>query len=371
MDKYHLSATIWNKAPASVRGNTNRDLATTHKNATRGQKQSRPKFPNFSDPHFSSNNSNTQHPTQAIDINRPSSDTLLPQPEDSTPLPDNQSAIGITDDGDRSNASTPLTRGSSITATQAKFRDIDAMIKRQQKMIDHHAKQAADRLSSIEQHFKRFDDLNRKIDQVGDQVLQASKENQDMVKTMCDEFDKQNQKMQANNLVYQDHCDTQIEKLGTDLLASLEDNSLLRQEFAKLSHYMMRDLTSRPSPVAEPKRRKQRTKRDHFEDLMAGVSIPDDDSPGDTSMIEETEDETEFYSKSSHHSVTRRLDTAFQELSRPPHEAVDIPLPPSPTQASLPTSPISTQVISSPSTQFASLDPRNTNKTGLAEADDK
>ena len=291
-------------------------------------------------------------------------DTTIPQSSDST-IPDDPSAIGITEDGDRSNASTPLTRGSSITATQAKFRDIDPMIKRQQKTIDLHVKQSANRLASIEQHFKRFDDLNSKIDQVGDQVLQASKANQEMVKTMCDEFDKQNQNMQEQNQSYRDHCDNKLGTFGEALVASLEDISLLRQEFAKLSHYMMRDLESRQSPVVEPKRRKQRIKRNHFDDLMAGVEIPDE-SLVDTNMIEEQDDEDDDYSTSSNPGVARQLDTEFQDLS-PPHEAVASPLPPSPTQVSPPASLTSTQVQSS-STQSASLDPRNTKNTGLAEA---
>ena len=103
---------------------------------------------------------------------------------------------------------------------------------------------------------------------------------------------------------------------------------------------------------------------------MAGVNIPEDGSLGDANMIEEAEDEADVHSESSNHSVVRRLNTVFQELS-PPHEAVDLPLPPSPTQASLPASPISTEVVSSPSTPSVSLDPRNTTNTGLAEADDQ
>ena len=364
-----LSAeTIWRQAPAAVR-DKNSSHGSTQNTSNVINRRRAPRYPNFGAPDTVDDQSNKiSQPTVSRTKSGHDSGSWKAS-DDSMSAPATSSAIGITDDGDRSNASTPLTRGSSITATQARFRDIDAMIKKQQRTIDHHAKQAADRLSSIEHHFQRFDALNSKIDQVGDQVRQASKENHDMIKTMCDEFDKRDTHMQAQNQSYRDHCDNKLGTFGEALVASLEDISLLRQEFAKLSHYLMRDLESRPSPVAEPKRRKQRTKRNQFDDFMAGVEIPDE-SLVDTSMIEEQEDEDDDYSVSSPSGgVARQLEPTFQQLSTP-HEAVDLPLPPSPAQASTSRSisPVPTQAQSSLPNIHASLDPRNTTNTGLAEA---
>ena len=362
-----LSAeTIWRQAPAAVR-DKNSSHGSMQNTSNVINKRHAPRYPNFGAPDTVEDQSNKPSQSTASRTKSGHDSGSWKASDDSTPAPAT-SSIGITDDGDRSNASTPLTRGSSITATQARFRDIDAMIKKQQRTIDHHAKQAADRLSSIEHHFQRFDALNSKIDQVGDQVRQASKENHDMIRTMCYEFDKRNTHMEAQNQSYRDHCDNKLGTFGEALVASLEDISLLRQEFTKLSHYLMRDLESRPSPVVEPKRRKQRTLRNPFDDFMAGVEIPDE-SLNDTSMIEEQDDEDDDNSASSNPGVARKLDTAFQDISSPPRDAVDLPLPLSPTQAPLPASPSPTQVRSSP-TQSASLDPRNTKNTGLAEAND-
>ena len=102
---------------------------------------------------------------------------------------------------------------------------------------------------------------------------------------------------------------------------------------------------------------------------MAGVEIPDE-SIVDTSMIEEQEGEDDDYSISSHPGgVARQLDPTFQQLITP-HEAVDLPLPPSPAQASTSRSisPVPTQAQSSSPNISASLDPRNNENTGLAEA---
>ena len=212
MDTY--SARIWNKAPASVRGNpSNRESSTTNQNSARGNKKSHLQFPNFSDPHFSSDKSNMHNQTQhATDTNSRRHDTR-PLPFSTNPLspPIEASVANDTNDaGGGSNASTPLTRGSSMTTTQSKFRDLDAMIKRQQKMIDLHAKQTAERLSTIEQHFQRFDALNSKIDQVSDQVIQAASENQPMAQAVRADKARHNRTMQSQNLAYQDHCDKQI-----------------------------------------------------------------------------------------------------------------------------------------------------------------
>ena len=104
---------------------------------------------------------------------------------------------------------------------------------------------------------------------------------------------------------------------------------------------------------------------------MAGVEIPEDESQGDTSMV--VEEDEEYNSPSEWvHNAARRLDPEFQVDLTPPHEAVDLPLPPSPTQRA--TSPISinstqdTPGSSTPPTSPASLDPRNATNTGLAEA---
>ena len=98
---------------------------------------------------------------------------------------------------------------------------------------------------------------------------------------------------------------------------------------------------------------------------MAGVEIPDE-SLDDTNMIEEQDDEDDDHSASSIPGVVRKLDTEFQDIS-PPREAIDSPLPLSPTQAPPSASTSPTQVRSS-STHSASLDPRNNTNTDLAEA---
>ena len=106
---------------------------------------------------------------------------------------------------------------------------------------------------------------------------------------------------------------------------------------------------------------------------MAGVEIPEEESQGDTSiMVVEEDEEYDSPSELVNHPAARRLDPESLVDLTPPHEAVDLPLPPSPTQRA--TSPLSmnstqdTPGSSTPSTSSASLDPRNATNTGLAGA---
>ena len=241
-------------------------------------------------------------------------------------------------EGHMSNASTPLTRGSSLTNTQTKFRELDALINRQQATIDAHAKQSTERLSMIEQHFKRFDELNQKIDQVSDQVIQSTASNKTMVLSLRSDIEAQTRNLQKQNSAYQNHCDNQTDKLGQTVLRAMEEIALMRSDISKLTNFMMKDITNRSSPSAEPKRRKQRTKRTIFDDLMPGVLLHDTSIPEDMSMTQDQYDDDDFSDESSP-NLAMQLDAVFQthDNNDDVRLAATSPLPSSPTQQPLAT----------------------------------
>ena len=101
---------------------------------------------------------------------------------------------------------------------------------------------------------------------------------------------------------------------------------------SKLTNFIMKDITTRSSPSAEPKRRKQRTKRTIFDDLMPGVQLQETSIPEDMSLTQDQYDDDDFSDESSPH-LSMQLDAVFQA-----HDDSDVrlavtsPLPSSPTQ---------------------------------------
>ena len=87
-----------------------------------------------------------------------------------------------------------------MTATQARFRDLDAQIRRQQSVIDAHAKQSAERMSKIEQLFQQFTELNQKIDHVSAQVFRVTTSNQEMAHALRSDIEVQTKQLQDQNL---------------------------------------------------------------------------------------------------------------------------------------------------------------------------
>ena len=171
-----------------------------------------------------------------------------------------------------------------MTTSQARFREIDAIIKRQQKNLEAHAKQSADRLSTIERQLHRFDALDKKIDAVAEQVKTASGIQTEMTESVRNQIKQQSMEMNTKQSAYQEHCDGQIATLGENVIQAMNGIMQVRSELAKLSKMMIKDLANRPSPG--PKRRKQRMTegQDMFDDPLPGVFLQDQ------MQIDETEE---------------------------------------------------------------------------------
>lgn len=76
------------------------------------------------------------------------------------------------DDQSSSGSTQSMTRTSQNTY-QARFHEIDAMIRKRQKALDASGKVSSDRLSTIERQLHRFDDMDSKIGAVRDQITEG------------------------------------------------------------------------------------------------------------------------------------------------------------------------------------------------------
>lgn len=285
---------------------------------------------------------------------------------DFPPLPNtNRTAISLLDgDDDRSNASTQaLTRGSgSLTTAQARFRELEAMMQRQQKLIDSQAKKSADRLTTIERHLHRLDALDQKISQVGDQVQIAASSHQESLSTLRRDIENQTATIHTQNTQYQNHCDTQITSLSENVLNAMNGIVQMRDEFEKLSTMMMQTIT-RPSPG--PKRRKQRIHMERIDNTYAGIPYHDNMQLDSDESATGEDVETDGFSDNSFSHDRINLNAMFQqtEVRHAASKALPNSPPTTPTKNES-TTPTQTQEQSTP----APLNSQNTQDMGSAGA---
>jgi hypothetical protein len=104
-----------------------------------------------------------------------------------------------------------MTRASNTTY-QARLHELEAILRKQQKVLDSSSKITSDRLSTIERQFKRFDDLDTKLTSLDAKIDHAN----------------HRQEMQSNKLqTMQTETQTQFKEMGVSLVKSTKSQSKL------------------------------------------------------------------------------------------------------------------------------------------------
>ena len=413
------AAMIWSQAPKSVRDSTGPRKPRRMKNnaGTSEITKRRPSFLSTSNQSDTTIESIPEAPTAnttVVENETPSLTFNNFPPLASTPSRSIRIAI---DNDDRSNTNTHSlhTRGSggSMTTDQARFLEMDALIKRQQQKLESYAKRSDERLSAIERQFALFAKLDAKIDSVTTQAQKATTESQATTESLRTELHSYTRAIQEQNEKYQTQCDSQIRALGDSVLQFVTGMTQMRKEISRFSKMMVQHITPQPSPG--PKRRKQRTQPPQtsaVDDFLPGVDLDVDMaqqseiemtlSPSTDGGDEHSQSDSDFIGpidlvdtfmkhddsihpedkqlESQTLSIIPRLDTVETTVVQ---EAATTPIPTSPSHAtppqSLATSPVLTPLPSLRRSQntirtyfsSAPLDPRNTPPTDPAGAHDK
>ena len=396
------AADIWSNAPASVKQKQRKDNNPGTAKGSKSVNQQRSMHRRSLFLHNSIDSSNdTDFPELAsgntaneTDKQSRSSDRSSRGKSDTPP------ARRLTSDDDRSNVSQSLTRGSgSMTTDQARFRETDAMIKRQQTNLEAHVKKTSDRMETIERQFLRFNQLETQIENIHSKVTQATQEQQATTHGLRDDIQAYTIQIQEQHATYQQQCDTQIANLEDKVLLLVNGMLKMRKEVAKLSKIMAQAMTSQPSPG--PRRRKQRTQpsqENMFSNLLPGVTLEDMmiDSDDDDSTLDQQSARAfsdpdfpngrvnlndRFQAQEDHSNSRSRLEPLHRQHSGNSSTTLAAasasPLPLSPSQATsvdAPESPstnVSNQLSQTQINTFfqpAPLNPRNNKKPGSAGA---
>ncbi len=196
-------------------------------------------------------------------------------------------ASAVTFDEDRSTDSTQsLTRGSA-NHYQARFHEIEAIMKRQQKALDSSGKVTSERISTIERQLYRFDDFDTKLAAVSTQMTRADLQQQKL-ESCLQELQVQSRVAQRQNQEFQEQSDQKIDKLGDTVVIAMQTMLDIRQQFATMSGFMQ-ELANQKSP----RKKKQRSTPDTSESTgsTTHVSLMED-------LNEEMTEEETMYSVS-------------------------------------------------------------------------